>query len=431
MCCTANQARLRGLAALLAAIVIAGGCATEKVKTTGWTESTATAEPTATAETPAEAGKSERVAMEQRAGGADLPGKIEPTPMTVSAATAEQTAAAEKAAKAEKAKRVEMEKRAGGVDLLPPPDVKATIPAETKLTEVITDLDARHEWVGRKFASIVDTADKAFGEPRIEDAEQIVRAKIGLKAKVIQTEDTDWSVPSNFRIPLPALARRANIFIDIATNSDASNLSDVNAVTDSSSSSLSATYLKKITNNLDIGVTFDVYGGWDIGPKVKLRYNKRWDPWGLFLEQQVFVRTDDGWGGRTTANIDYELPDNASFIRWANRADYYEELYDRNYKSSIMYRRKFYGNTALSAEVGVEYNPYTGDPEIKHHDNPDPDDDHAYVKARVIGKVFRPWIEWELVPGYYYKWEQDEPWRWGIEARLSLMYESYLGGGIQ
>ena len=74
--------------------------------------------------------------------------------------------------------------------------------------------------------------------------------------------------------------------------------------------------IKKLTDNLDIGVTFDVYGGWDIGPKVKLRYNKRWDPWGLFLEQQVFVRTDDGWGGRTTANVDYELPDKASFIRW-------------------------------------------------------------------------------------------------------------------
>ena len=175
-----------------------------------------------------------------------------------------------------------------------------------------------------------------------------------------------------------------------------------------------------------MAATFDIYGGWDIGPKVKLRYNQRWDPWGLFMEQQVFVRTDDGWGGRTVLNIDYELPDKASFIRLANRADYYEELYDADLKSGLIYRRRFYGNTALSAEAGVEYNAYAGDPETKHADDPDPDDDHAYVRTRVIGKIWRPWIEWELMPGYYYKWEQDDPWRWGIEVRLSLMYESYL-----
>ena len=355
--------------------------------------------------------------------------KAEPTGTVVATGTTEPTSEAEKTAKVEKAERVAMEKRAGGVDVAPTREVETTLPADTTLKSVITDTDARHEWVGRKFASIVDTADKAFGEARIEDTEQIVRAKIGLKAKVIETEKTDWSFPTNFRIPLPALARKANIYIDLATDSDASNLSDVNAANANSSSSLSAGYLKKISDTIDIAVTFDVYGGWDIGPKVKLRYNKRWDPWGLFVEQQVFVRTDDHWGGRTTANIDYELPDKASFIRWANRVDYYQELYDEDIKSSLMYRRKFYGNTALSAELGMEYNPYTGDPQVKNHDNPDPDNDHVYVKARVIGKVYRPWIEWELVPGYYYKWEQDQPWRWGIEARLSLMYESYLSGG--
>jgi len=192
---------------LLASIVIAGGCASgsSKVVSSGTVGTAATAEPTGT---------------------------------VVATGTTEPTDPTPKPAKVEKAERVAMEQRAGGVDLLPPPAVKTTIPAETKLTAVITDIDARHEWVGRKFASIVDTADKAFGEPRVEDAEQIVRAKIGLKAKVIQTEETDWSVPSNFRIPLPALARRANVFIDLATDSDASNLSDVNAATEDKKTSL-------------------------------------------------------------------------------------------------------------------------------------------------------------------------------------------------
>ena len=51
-------------------------------------------------------------------------------------------------------------------------------------------------------------------------------------------------------------------------------------------------------------------------------------PGGSIFEQRAFWRTDDGWGGKTKVYFDYTLPDGASYIRWANEANYYEDLYD-------------------------------------------------------------------------------------------------------
>ena len=353
--------RLRGLAMLLAVIIIAGGCATGKGTTTGTT------------------------------------GKGEP------------------------ADKIDVR----GMEMTTGKQVMPAGKPEEPLKDVITDSDKRHQWLGQKFASVIDAADKAFGEARVEDQQEIVRAKIGVKAEYIEGEGTDWKIPSNFRIPLPALERKANIFIDITSDSDPNDISNVNA-----DSSASLAMLKKLTEDIDVILTFDVYGGFDVGPKVKFRYEHNWNPWNLFAEQQVFWRTDDGWGGRTTANFDYALRDGAAFFRFTNKADYYEELHDVNYSSALMYRRKFYYDTALSVELGAQYNPYSGDPEKKNTYTPETapgvDDDNAYAKVRVVGKGWKEWIEWEVVPGYFYKWEQADPWRWGVEVRLSVKYEAFL-----
>jgi hypothetical protein len=290
------------------------------------------------------------------------------------------------------------------------------------------DADKRHAMLSKKFANVVDATDKVFGEARVEDREQLVRAKVGVKAEVREHQDTDWSVPANFRIPLPALERKANIFIDVTGSPDSSNLSDPSAAVDEKDGSISATALKKLSDTFDLGATLGVHGGPDIGPELFLRYEKRWDPWMLFGEQRGYWRTDNGWGGRTILNLDYRLPDQQSFIRFANKADYYEELHDADLKSGLLYRRSLPGEISLSAETGVEYNSYKGDPEEDNDTNPEDDDDNAYARVRLIGKFLRPWVEWEVMPGYYYFWEHEDQWGWGIDLRVSLIYESFLGG---
>ena len=369
--------RLRGLAVLLAVVLIAAGCATGKGTTTAKTET---------------------------------PDKVKSTD------TVKTTGATGKGEAEEKIDVRGMEMTTG----------KQVMPAgkpEEPLKDVITDSDKRHQWLGQKFASVIDAADKAFGEARVEDRQEIVRAKIGVKAEYIHGEGTDWNIPSNFRIPLPALERRANIFIDVTSSQDPNDVSSIN--TDSSAS---LAMLKKVTENIDVLFSFDVYGGWDVGPKVKFRFEHNWNPWNLFAEQQVFWRTDDGWGGRTTANFDYSLRNGAAFFRFTNKADYFEALHDVNYSSALMYRRKFFYDTALSVEFGAQYNPYNGDPEADNVTDPNEDGDNNYVLLRVVGKVWRPWLEYEIKPNYNYFWNHDDKWAWGIDFRISAIYESYLSG---
>ena len=186
--------------------------------------------------------------------------------------------------------------------------------------------------------------------------------------------------------------------------------------------------LRRISDSVDFGATLGVHGGPDIGPEVFARYDRKWLPWALFGEQRGYWRTDDGWGGRTILNLDYRLADNTSFIRWGNKADYYEELHNADLKTGLIYRRLFPGNLALSAETGVDYNPYDGDPQEEQFTSMEDDDDQAYVRLRAIGRVFKPWIELELLPGYYYRWENEDTGVWGIDVRVSILYESYLSG---
>ena len=56
------------------------------------------------------------------------------------------------------------------------------------------------------------------------------------------------------------------------------------------------------------------------------------------------------------------------------------------------------------------------------------DDDNAYARVRMLGRIWRPWIEWEVMPGYYYYWEHDRPGAWGIDVRLSVIFEAFLSG---
>lgn len=292
---------------------------------------------------------------------------------------------------------------------------------------VLDKLDKTRTWAGQKYVDVVDATDKAFGESRVEDREQIARAKVGIKAKVKENEDTEWSVPANFRVPLPAIERKFNIFLDLTADADTGNLSDVNAATSESDASISATVLKKLSDTFDLGATLGVHGGPDIGPEVFVRYDKKWLPWAFFGEQRGYWRTDNGWGGRTIANLDYVLADNTSFVRWGNKAEYYEELHNADLKTGLIYRRLLPGNLAVSAETGVDYNPYDGDPGKDEFTSMEDDDDQAYVRARFVGRVWRNWIEFELLPGYYYRWENQDTSVWGIDARLSIMYESLLG----
>ncbi|HWR98606.1 MAG TPA: hypothetical protein VN317_09330, partial [Candidatus Methanoperedens sp.] len=192
--------------------------------------------------------------------------------------------------------------------------------------------------------------------------------------------------------------------------------------------SLSATLLARLTDNVDAGGRLVVEALDNAGPELFTRYESRRDPWMFFGEQRVSYKTDNGWGGATAFSVDYQLAGGESFLRLANKATYYEELRRVDLASSLVYRRPIAGGAMLSAETGVGYNPYAGDPAGSGARGAQKDGDETYARVRVVGKLWRPWLEWEIMPGFYYRWEHERPEAWGLDLRLSMIYEAFLRG---
>jgi len=292
---------------------------------------------------------------------------------------------------------------------------------------ILRTLDATHDPLSRGIADAVDRADRVFGEPRVEDRERIVRAKIAAKVKSEEGDGTSLSFPIDIRVPLPALERRFNIFLEYNSSFD-DKLGDVTNDLDSNKS-FTGTIMSRAWDVLDTGVKFRFY--WKDGPQVGVipfvRYESPKENFFRFwIEQQVWYKTDKDFGGKSTLQIDHVLSPK-SFIRFGNAAEYYQDLKKADIEHVLTYRAPSFFASMMSADTGVAYNPHDGDPEGDSTD-PDDDGDKAFAQVRFKGIMWRPWCEWEVKPYYHYLWHHDDKSVFGAEARINLLYEAYLRG---
>lgn len=290
-------------------------------------------------------------------------------------------------------------------------------------------LDDSHRIISRGLADVVDAADRAFGEPRVEDRERIVQLRFGPVVRVREGDGADLSFPVRLRVPLPALERRANIFLQFDSFTEqygsfgdfASELGD--------NKSFTATILSKIADNTHAGSRIDLY--WNKGPNAGvrpfLRYETRPDHLRFLVEQQFYARTDDLLGGLTVLHLDRIFSD-TSFLRFLAEAGYNMQTSGVDLEPALLFRRPFFWwDAALSVDLGLRYNPYRGDPETGDRD-PERDPDEVYAQLRVIGKIILPWIEYEIKPGYYYLWRHEEKGTFAVTCSLRFIYEDFLRG---
>jgi hypothetical protein len=280
-------------------------------------------------------------------------------------------------------------------------------------------LDDHYKALSRNIADVVDATDKAFGEPRIEDREQIVRVKVGLESKLREGGTRELKPKLNARIPLPATARRFNIFIEFTGDTETSGeYGDLGTGRYEDSYSATATMLKQLKDrDIEFGTKFGAH--WKDSPgffiKPFLRWDKRKDPWGFFIDQSVYYDTNDGFGTRTAGHIDYILT-KVSYLRFFSAAETYQEI-DGGWdlEHALIYRRPFFLGSILSTEGWVLYNPGY----IK--------DDKAYVRMRWIGRIWRPWLEYEVQPRIEWKREDDFASEFMLIMALHIYFEDYLG----
>jgi hypothetical protein len=296
--------------------------------------------------------------------------------------------------------------------------------------QLMRDLDKGHATVSRGLADVVDGMDRAFGEPRVEDRERIARLKVGPRLTLRENDKPDYAVPLSLRVPLPALERRANIFLQFDSVADASAGLDEAATSLDRNKTLSATVLSRVMERVHSGVRLDLT--WDEGPQTGFRPFLRWEwrPGRLRLayEQQVYYLTDRGFGGRSHVEVDRIFGDRRSFLRLRTILEGNQHTPGTDFEHALIYRRPFEPwDIALSAEIGVRRNPYDGDPESETP-GPEDDPDQSFAQLRVIGTLLRPWIEWEIVPALFRPWRHRDDFEYGVTFTVRVVAEHALKG---
>jgi hypothetical protein len=295
--------------------------------------------------------------------------------------------------------------------------------------ELKRNLDVGQATVSRGLADVVDGMDRAFGEPRVEDRERIARLKLGVQTALRENQSPAYSVPVSLRVPLPALERRANIYLQLDSVADTSSGINEAASSLDRNKTLSATLLTRVRERVENGVRLDLT--WHDGPQTGFRPFLRWE-WRpgrlrLAVEQQVYYLTDKGFGAKTQLELD-RLLGTASFVRWRSIVEGNEETPGTDFQHVLIFRRPYLPwDVALSAEVGVSSNSFNGDPQTRAP-GAENDPDQGFAQLRVIGTVFRPWIEYEITPALFRPWRHRDDFEYGVTFTLRIVAEHALRG---
>jgi len=299
----------------------------------------------------------------------------------------------------------------------------------TAPAKFVRQLDKSHTDISRGIADFIDDVDGAFGESRVEDRERIVQLKVGARVTLRKNNAPEYAVPIAIRLPLPALERRANIFLRLDSVADASAGGGDAVSSLDRNKAFTATLLTKILDEVDTGMHLNLFwkGGAQTGVTPFLRWEWLPDHYRFYVEQQVYYLTDRKFGAQNIFELD-RIFDKVSFLRLRNILDVNQVYPGMDVEHDLIYRRPFpLRGAAISAEIGATYNSFDGDPETQVRGAAN-DPDEAFARLRLTGTIFRPWIEYEITPGIYCPWRHQDNFEYGIMFTLRLAWAHALRG---
>ncbi|MGB3975490.1 MAG: hypothetical protein WBM27_03640 [bacterium] len=291
----------------------------------------------------------------------------------------------------------------------------------------------RRQTLSRGLADLVDATDRAFGESRVRDEEEIVQVRIDINPVYYHKEGFDIKIPVKARIPLPAIERKAKFFFQIGSSTDPrkSFLEAGDDLVDNRA--LTSGFLYDFSKNSKTGVKIDTYWRDDrpqlrIRPFVRLEINK--DPLRFFFEEQVLWRSDEKFGTRTSFHISHLISDN-SFLRFAMSGEYGEMQHGIEFWCAIQYRHAISEELVMSTELGSSFNPHYGAVDKKYvYEDISPgelDRDKLFSRLLVIGKFPRKWMEYAIEPGLDYYFHHEKPWDYGVLLSIRIIvFEAFL-----
>ena len=305
------------------------------------------------------------------------------------------------------------------------PAVEWTLPRIEDLK--VERIDTAHEEQARFFGEFFEKVDRVFGEEYVQDRERKVEARAGVET-TLNDEGTGTGTGLNLglRVPLPAMKRRFNVFLDIGEDvNELGAASNPNFQDSEKKFSLALGVLRRYRDNLEAGIKLRLLRSsgavFSIDPFV--RFEERLDPMRYFFEQRVIWVSDNSWSTWSGLDVDRRIGSEL-FLRLRTRVDYSFEDSGAKVAHGLIVRRGVFEASGLSPELWLEYNTAKDDPTTFA------DDTIAYAQLRFRGRIWRNWLEYELRPAYTIPIDSDRSPFFSFLVGLTVIWGSYLGGGI-
>jgi len=299
--------------------------------------------------------------------------------------------------------------------------IDKTIGAKT-----VASLEESHEDQAQFIGLFFEKIDRVFGEEYVEDRDRKLQVRAGVETTFNNHgTSTDTKARLILRVPLPAMKRRFNVFLDIGEAAD--QLGDVTSPSITASEkvfSLAAGLVRRVRDNLETGIKLKLFPSSGTFANIYpfVRFEQTHGPMRYFLEQQIIWGSDNSW--RTLTEIDIDRKFGSSiFLRLRNNVAYLFGDPGAMIAHGLITRRSFYEDNGLSFELWLEYNTAKNDPTTID------DDTIVYGQLRLRGRIWRKWLEYELRPIYTFPIATDRKSFFGFFISLSLVWDSYLGGG--
>lgn len=286
------------------------------------------------------------------------------------------------------------------------------------------NLDQAHEQQAQQIGEFVEVLDRVFGETYAQDRERKVQVGVGL-ATTFNNHGNSFGTQVNvaLRIPLPALERKFNAFIDIG--GDVDKLGDVSNPNFSGSEkvySLAGALISRLREDLEAGIRLKLLSsGSAASLNPFLRYERRVGKVRHFLEEQVGWDSNNDWKSVTELDVDRAFGSTA-LIRLRNLLDYTFGDPGAKLAHGLIVRRGVLDASGLSLEFWLEYNTAPDDPATIS------DDTIFYGQVRFRGRVWRKWLEYELRPAYTFPIDTSRSSFFSLMVSLTVLWDSYIGG---
>ncbi len=289
----------------------------------------------------------------------------------------------------------------------------------------VAKIDDAHEDSARFIGLFFEKVDRVFGEQYVEDRDRKIQVRAGLETTFNDNGDSiDTRARIGLRVPLPALKRRFNVFVDIG--GDANELGAVSSPNFSESEkivSIAAGFLRRFGDNLEAGLKLKLFRSsgafFSLYPFV--RFEHQYDKMRYFFEQQLIWESDNSWSTLTDFDVDRRFR-SGLLLRLRNRIDWSFEDPGASIAHGLIVRRNVKEKNGVSLEFWVEYNTAKNDLETIA------DDTITYAQLRLRGRIWRNWLEYELRPIYTVPIGADRNSFFSFFVSLTVLWDSYLGG---